>query len=39
VLDLLMMVLVAAAFVAGAGYVIACEDLTDRQKDSSDPAG
>lgn len=37
--DLLMMVMVVAAFVVAAGYVSACEDLTSRQNGGADTAG
>lgn len=39
VFDLLMMVMAVAAFVAAAGYVSACEDLTSRQNGGADRAG
>ena len=38
-LDLLMIVLLGVAFAVAAGYVAACQDLTNRQKDSSDTTG
>jgi hypothetical protein len=36
-LDLLMMITLAAAFAGAFGYVWACEDMTNRRRPSSEP--